>query len=199
MPTTVSLQRGSVTFTANGSSTSNITTLFTNSSSGIATRVIINYLTVNNPYVAPGAPMQSRNFQAQGFLGLVNGNAATIIGYMQGAVSGVSTTVGTMSATMAIADSSSPLSSTSNLGVNFINSAADSNQIGFQNQNPNNLQYSVGGGGQGYCPRTFWIGPSDSIRWWPRNSPWNEQSGKTVITRFVTQTLYYSFTLITES
>jgi len=199
MPTTVSLQRGSVTYTANGGTTSNITTLFTNSSSGIATRVIINYLTINNPFVAAGSPMEQRNFTAFGYLGLVNGNAATMIGYMSGQVTGASTTNGVMSASMPIADSGSPLSSTSNAGANFISNAVTTNEIGFQNQQPNNIQFNIGGNAAGYCPRTFWIGPSDAIRWWPRNSTWGQRSGKSVLTNFVTQTLYYSFTLITES
>lgn len=199
MPQTISLQRGSVTYTANGSSTSNITTLFTNSSSGIATRVIINYLTINNPFVAPGSPMESRSFQTRGFLGVVNGSAAAMIGYMSGASGSPSTTNGMMSCCMPIADSSAPYGNTVNQGINFINTAADSNQIGFQNQNPNNIQFNVGGNAGGYCPRTFWIGPSDSIRWWPQASLWTQRSGKSLVANFVTQTMYYSFTLITES
>lgn len=197
MPTTVSLQRGSVTYLADGSSTANITTLFTNSASGIATRVIINYITINNPYVG-GGNINTRNYQAQGYLGLVNGNASTIIAYMQGTVTTPNITNGVMTASMPIADSGAPFS-TAGLGVNFTNTAIATNEIGWQNQRPNNIQFNVGGAAQGYCPRTFWIGPSDSIRWWPRLSQWIEQSGKTTIPRIVTQTLYYSFTLITES
>lgn len=197
MPQTISLQRGSVTYLADGSSTANITTLFTNSASGIATRVIINYITINNPFIS-GGNVANRIFQTQGYLGLVNGNASTMIGYMQGSVTNPGLTIGVMTSSMPISDSGSPFS-TANLGVNFVNGAIATNEVGWQNQRPNNFQFNVGGTAQGYCPRTFWIGPSDSIRWWPRLSQWLEQSGKTQIPRIVTQTLYYSFTLITES
>ena len=83
MAQTISIQRGSVTYTARGdNSTSNITTLFTNTSSGNGTRVIVNYLTVQNPYVTGGGIDQT-GARCAGLLGVVSaGTTGTIIGGM---------------------------------------------------------------------------------------------------------------------
>jgi hypothetical protein len=200
MAQTISIQRGSVTYTARGDNTagtSNITTLFTNTSSGSGTRVIINYLTVQNPYVT-GSGYDQTGARCSGFLGVVSsGTTGSIIGGMTGNQSFSSVFQ------MPISDPGIAAvggNSTLFASPRFRASVANQNQIGFSGTSPNNISLSVTDATNfGYCPRTFWIGPSDVMKWWPNNSSYSVPSGKSSSTFYYTQTLYYSFTCITES
>jgi hypothetical protein len=197
MAQTVSIQRGSVTYTARGdNSTSNITTLFTNTSSGSGTRVIINYLTVQNPFVSGASSYVGA--KCSGFLGVVSsGTTGSIIGGMIGNASQMSTM------SMPIGDPGTAASggaSTVFSSPRMYAQVASSNQVGFTGTYPNNISQEVNEAtNRGSCPRTFWIGPSDVMKWWPRNSSYETTSGKTTTTNYYTQTLYYSFVCITES
>jgi hypothetical protein len=198
MAQTVSIQRGSVTYTARGdNTTSNITTLFTNTSSGSGTRVIINYLTVQNPYVT-GSGYDQSGAKCSGNLGVVSsGTTGTMIGNM--------TTNQTYTSTyqMPISDPGATAvggSTNVNSAPRFNVRQATSNQVGYSATYPQNINFSVSDTANfGYCPRTFWIGPSDVLKWWPFNSTYAVPSGKSSTTFYYTQTLYYSFTCITES
>jgi hypothetical protein len=199
MAQTISIQRGSVTYTARGdgtAGTSNITTLFTNTSSGSGTRVIINYLTVQNPYQA-GSGYDQTSARCSGFLGVVSsGTTGSIIGGMTGGQSFMSVF------SMPISDPGAAVGGSSTLFASprFRASQANSNQVGFSGTFPNNISLSVTDATNfGYCPRTFWIGPSDVMKWWPNNSSYQISSGKSSSTNYYTQTLYYSFVCITES
>jgi len=200
MAQTISIQRGSVTYTARGDNTagtSNITTLFTNTSSGNGTRVIINYLTVQNPYVT-GSGYDVSGARCSGSLGVVSaGTTGSIIGAM------IVNSGNTSTFQMPIGD---PGVAAFGSGGTFFSppraraSVANLNQVGYTGTSPNNINFDVGDSSNyGYCPRTFWIGPSDVMKWWPRNSSYNVPSGKATTTFYYTQTLYYSFTCITES
>jgi hypothetical protein len=200
MAQTISIQRGSVTFTARGddtAGTSNNTTLFTNTSSGSGTRVIINYLTVQNPYVSTGG-ISYTNAKASGLLASVSaGTTGTIIGAMQ-----TGSTTGTYQ--MGIMDAGSPVA-TGNTSVfptppRFRTSIPNLNQVGFSNTSPSRIGFDFSDTTNfAYCPRNFWIGPSDVIRWYPKDSYYTTPSGKSTVNNYYTQTLYYSFTCITES
>jgi hypothetical protein len=198
MAQTISIQRGSVSFTARGdNTTSNNTTLFTNTSSGSGTRVIINYLTVSNPYVTASG-ISYTNARAAGLLASVSaGTTGTIIGAMYG-----NSTTGTYQ--MGIMDAGSPIA-TGNTSIiasppRFRTSNPNQNQVGFSNTWPGNISFSLNDtSNYSYCPRNFWIGPSDVIRWYPQDSYYTISSGKSSSTTYYTQTLYYSFTCITES
>jgi hypothetical protein len=200
MPTTVSTQRGSVTFTARADVNTNITTLFTNGSSGISTRVIVNYLVVQNPFIANQSGL-TRRPSASGYLGVVNGSASTLLGVMN--YNSQSDNAGYMNVSMPIQDPGVAYGQSSTGGFlipTVVNQSITTNQVGFLNQNPGNMGIQFGGTtNYGYCPRNFWIGPSDQVRWWPRDSSYVVASGKTATTFYITQTLFYSFTLITES
>jgi hypothetical protein len=197
MAQTISIQRGSVTYTARGdNTTSNNTTLFTNTSSGAGTRVIINYLTVSNPYVAGAFSYTPAT--CSGLLASVSaGTTGTIIGGMQAGSS-------TGSFQISPVDAGSPVA-TGNTGVfvttpRFRYSSPGNNQVGFTNINPNSIGFDFSDTtNYSYCPRSFWIGPSDVIRWFPKSSSYVTMSGKSQINNYYTQTLYYSFTCITES
>lgn len=200
MAQTVSIQRGSVTYTARGDNTagtSNITTLFTNTSSGNGTRVIINYLTVQNPYVT-GSGYDQGGARCSGSLGVVSaGTTGAIIGAM------INNSGTTSTFQMPIGDPGSAAvgGSTTRFSAPRVRaSVANLNQVGYTGTSPNNINFDVDDSSNyGYCPRTFWIGPSDVMKWWPRNSSYSIPSGKSSITTYYTQTLYYSFTCITES
>jgi hypothetical protein len=198
MAQTISIQRGSVTYTARGdNSTSNITTLFTNTSSGSGTRVIINYLTVQNPYVT-GSGYDVGGARCSGFLGVVSsGTTGSIIGGMTG------NSTNTSVFAMPIGDPSNASTggaSTLFAPPRFRAAQSQNNQVGFTNTWPQNISQSVSDTTNfGYCPRSFWIGPSDVMKWWPQNSSYNVPSGKSSTTFYYTQTLYYSFVCITES
>lgn len=194
MAQTVSIQRGSVTFTANGNSTANNTTLFTNTSSGNGTRVIVNYLTLNNPWSSTG---DRQYYRGRGFLAVVSpGTTGAIIGTLQNSSTGV------MSTQMPIQDPGSAYTASIN-GYQLVvygNYGYNINEVGFANQRPMNIGLSVGASNaSGFCPRNFWIGPSDVIKWFPQDSYYITTSGKYTYYNYVTQTLYYSFTCITES
>jgi len=197
MAQTISIQRGSVSYTARGNnSTSNITTLFTNTSSGYGTRVIINYLTVQNPYVT-GSGYDQGGARCGGLLGVVSsGTTGAIIGGM------VNGTTATNVFQMPIGDSG--IAATGGGTTLFAApraraSQATNNQVGYTGTFPNNINFTVSDSTNGgYCPRNFWIGPSDVIKWWPFDSSYTIPSGKSSIVNYYTQTLYYSFTCITE-
>lgn len=198
MAQTISIQRGSVSYTARGDTTagtSNVTTLFTNTSSGNGTRVIINYLTVQNPYVAGASDYNAA--RCSGVLGVVSsGTTGAIIGCMF-------TGQQTSTFQMPIGDPGiAGFGGTSIVSSppRFRAAQSGNNQVGFTGTAPNNISFSAGDATNGgYCPRTFWIGPSDVMKWWPQNSIYVTGSGKSVTTNYYTQTLYYSFTCITES
>jgi len=198
MAQTISIQRGSVTYTARGdNSTSNITTLFTNTASGNGTRVIINYLTVQNPYLTGGGIDQS-GARCSGLLGSVSsGTTGTIIGGM------ITNATYTNVFQLPIGDPGVAAvggASTLFAPPRFRAQQAASNQVGFSGTWPQNISISVtDSSNYGYCPRSFWIGPSDVMKWWPYNSTYSTPSGKSSVTNYYTQTLYYSFTCITES
>jgi hypothetical protein len=198
MAQTISIQRGSVTYTARGdNSTSNITTLFTNTSSGNGTRVIVNYLTVQNPYVTGGGIDQT-GARCAGLLGVVSaGTTGTIIGGMTNNASYTNVFA------MPIGDpgiASVGGASTLFASPRFRAQAAANNQVGFSGTYPTNISITVSDSGNGgYCPRSFWIGPSDVMKWWPQNSTYSTPSGKSYVLNYYTQTLYYSFVCITES
>lgn len=198
MAQTISIQRGSVTYTADGSTTSNITTLFTNTSSGAGTRVIVNYIVVNNPYQTGGGYTYP-SATCSGFLGVVSsGTTGSIIG-------GMTTSSGTNSTfTMPLGDNQTSVGAGSGTIVasppRFRAAVANQNQVGYTATNPSNIGFSVSDTTNvGYCPRNFWIGPSDVIKWWPLTSQYTFPSGKGTAATAYTQTLYYSFVCITES
>lgn len=200
MAQTVSIQRGSVTYTANGSTTSNITTLFTNTSSGNGTRVIVNYVVINNPYIS-GLPGLSRQYTIKGFLGSVSsGTTGTIHGY-------VACTGQTMNGQLPIIDpgtnfisAAAGTSSAAYSPINYYNPQTGNNEIGFNGIRPASIVENYSNSSyMGHCPRNFYIGPGDVVKWWPATSYYTYSSGKQSITVNVTQTLYYSFTCITES
>jgi hypothetical protein len=199
MPQTISIQRGSVTYTAAGNTTANQTTLFTNTSSGFGTRVIINYLVVQNASVQ-GSGFQYTSATASGSLAAVSpGTSGTIIGGMFASSSIQAMAMPIMDAGQAIGAGGTISAVTAPL--RFINAnVANAGQAGFQQVNPDGIQlrFSDTGSG-GYCPRNFWIGPSDVIRWYPKTSAYNPPVGKGFGTVIYTQTLIYSFTCITET
>lgn len=195
MAQTISIQRGSVSYTARGdNSTSNITTLFTNTSSGNGTRVIINYLTVQNPYVS-GSGVDQSGARCGGLLGVVSsGTTGAIIGGM------VNQSTQTSTFQMPIGDPGIASGNTSFSPPRARAQQALNNQVGFTGTYPNNIQFSANDTSNGgYCPRSFWIGPSDVIKWFPYNSSYTTPSGKSTLTNYYTQTLYYSFVCITET
>jgi hypothetical protein len=196
MAQTISIQRGSVTYTARGDNTiANITTLFTNTSSGSGTRVIINYLTVQNPFVAGASSYAPA--RCSGFLGVVSsGTTGSIIGGM---------VTGNQFSTMSMPISDPGTAATGGASTVFSSpriyaQVANVNQVGFTATYPANIAIEVNETtNRGSCPRTFWIGPSDVMKWWPRDSIYQTTSGKSTVNNYYTQTLYYSFTCITES
>lgn len=173
MAQTISLVRGTATIaTANGS---NVVTLFTNSASGIATRVIVNQLTVTSS-------LSSTNNTGTGLAIFNNGS-----GTAESMIGGVYTpsTVSRLSVTPSQSLGSTLSSSNS---ANFyiggtLVAGRDFFQIPIGNQNNYNI-----------CPTNFWIGPSDAIR---AKCQWYSVSGKSNTPQSVT--IAYSFTLITES
>jgi hypothetical protein len=189
MPQTVSLVRGTTSVSGDGTSS---VTLFTNSASGIATRVIVNQLTfyINT---APNSSAMTINLyhQSSGGFNSIIGQIANTAGtpprteqwslgndLQTSAASGTTTPVitGTKYAMGAFSGSS---------GTDVLSFSADTARIQLSNSGVSYLRQ---------CPQNFWIGPSDILR---IKSRWTIPGGKGGSP--ATVSIGYSFTLITES
>jgi hypothetical protein len=173
MAQTISLVRGTATIaTANGT---NVVTLFTNSASGIATRVIVNQLTVTSSSLSTTATGTSLSLFNSG-----SGTAESIIG---GAYSYQSQNRLTVTPSQSL----SGFGGASASGTLAVGGTLAGGRDFFQQPTTSGNNYNI-------CPTNFWIGPSDIIR---AKSQWYATSGKSNVPQSVT--IAYSFTLITES
>lgn len=176
MAQTISIQRGTTTITNNS-----VGTLFTNGSGGFGTRVIINQLAFSGTNNASG------NRDTGGVL-INNGSGVgqTPIGVVGSGGQRLGFAAPFLSSTVA----SSPTFNTGGdmrgnlVGVPAMNL---SGSVGISTST--NFPFSS------IMPQTFWIGPSDVIQ--VRPIGFIETSGKSTANASVT--VYYSFTLITES
>ena len=177
MAQTISLQRGTATVTGDGTS---FATLFTNGSTGLGTRVIVNQLQITGNSGTQECYARLFNNgsgtartilgQAYSFNNIGNGGTLTFYPTQNTFQQNFSNTTAN-----AVQSFGSPVFLSSNPRVSIIASG---------NQNPN---YTL-------LPTTFWIGPSDAIQ---MSSYMKYISGKS--TPSATVTIAYSFTLITES
>lgn len=181
MPQTISLQRGTTSIVANGT---NSVTLFTNSASGIATRVILNQLVWQNASVSSNNSTfvlfhrSSGGYDSIiGFIRTSQGNTYQSGQFNPGNTMPVMNQVGTVSVNMPMASFMTTM--------NASTMSSDSTQ---------NLNISVPSSStvQNMMPNNFWIGPSDSL--FIKSNFINNDSGQTA-----TLSVGYSFTLITES
>jgi len=173
MPQTISLVRGTATISsANGT---NSVTLFTNSASGIATRVIVNQLTVTSNQSSITSYGTSLSFFNSG-----SGTAESIIG-------GVYSHQAQQRLTVTPSQSLSGFGSANNSGSISVGGTLAGGRDFFQQPTPAGTNYNI-------CPINFWIGPSDVIL---AKVQWYSGSGKSINPASVT--IAYSFTLIRES
>jgi len=189
MAQTVTLARGSVTCYANGSTRA---TVFTNSASYTATRVIVNSFTVWNSSV----PYYTSNIKCGGYLSLIpNGQKGSLLAQLP--------SVGNTSTLSVIPFSNAnspnginPPGSTTAYNPTFMlyTSTSTGSQPAWDNFTSVSLANITNVYGNIF-PSNFYMGPSDSLSWFPNASPSNypKYSG------FTTQTIYYNFTLINES
>ena len=179
MTQTLSVARGTVSMTTDGSTKS---TLFTNSSGVIATRVIVNQIAWHyDTGFGPNVKVALLHYNAAGYwsvLGLMYVNY-TYGGALQFHV-GVNP------------DKTSYFNSSSGIGLFLIqrlHGGAANQQIGNQNASsidaPNTLANAYNA--INFCPGQFWLGPSDSVA-----LVCYSQNGGSC-------TVGYSFTLISES
>jgi hypothetical protein len=192
MPQTISLVRGTTSVT--GNSTSNVT-LFTNSGTGIATRVIVNQLTFYIGASASGSGYLINLYHQSsgGYNSIVgqiaNGGSGTIPRTEQWLIGGF--------------PSSKVIGSTSqgNMPDSFVMGSTDTGGGGAQDVlywPASTTRMQIGSnsstGQYKHCPQTFWIGPSDVLR---IKAGWNQAGGKGGTP--ATVNIGYSFTLITET
>ena len=177
MAQTVSIQRGSTTTTSGTAAT-----LFTNGSSGLGTRIIINQISVSGTNNSAG----TRN---PGLSIIING-------------SGVGQTpIGLVRAYQTNASVVAPLFPAQyGMAVNTGNGVLNTGMPVFTSATPSTVYYPQGVTGgvtvtTGAMVQTFWIGPSDGVQCLPFD--FNSGSGKSASPSTVT--IRYSFTLITES
>lgn len=168
MTQTISAQRGNTSITANS-----YTTLYTNSASG-SSRVIINsmalFSTTDNTFIASGLFLTNTGGGTPVPIALarstVSANYALI--YIPGTV---------------------PVGSNNNTAGNgFVVMVNTSNP---NSSNPNELTLNYSGTSNAsafaYCPKSFWVGPSDAIQFRQTN---NNTSALTLV---------YNLTVITET
>jgi hypothetical protein len=174
MAQTISIQRGSTTVT-NGSTV----TLFTNGSSGLGTRIIINQLAYSGTNTASG------NRSSGGSL-IINGSGvgATPIGMV-----GTGNSPATYVAPFLSSNVSTAI--TFNTSGSFSTGVTGVTAMGITGSGTVGISTGV----QSMMPQTFWIGPSDVIQTRPFGFLTSSGKGGTNST----VTIYYSFTLITES
>lgn len=179
MAQTITLQRGSTTVTGNGTS---FATLFTNGSTGIATRVIVNQLQISGANAGNAGECNARLFNNG------SGSARTLVGQAYSYSSLGSSAILTFFPSQVNQQSSNANSSV--VGIPsygapiFANNVAKTSVLVSGTVQPN---YTL-------LPTTFWIGPSDVVQ---MSSYMYNVSGKSNTPSTVT--IAYSFTLITES
>ena len=177
MAQTVSIQRGSTTITSGSAAT-----LFTNSASGLGTRIIINQILVT-------ATNNSAGTRSPGLTIIINGSGVgqTPVGQVR-AYQTNSTVVAPM------------FPAQYGMTVNTGNGVLYTGMPIFTSATPSTAYYPQGVTGgvsvtTGGMPQTFWIGPSDAVQCLPFD--FTSGSGKSAAPSTVT--IRYSFTLITES
>jgi hypothetical protein len=189
MAQTVALARGSVTCYANGSTRA---TVFTNSASYTATRVIVNSFTVWNSSV----PYYTNNMRCGGYLTLIpSGQKGALLAQLP-SISASSTVSVIPFSNANNPNGYNPPGSTTGYNPTYAFSpqsgtGAQPAWDNFTNASYVNITNSYGG----VFPSNFYMGPSDVLSWFASTSPSNypKYSG------FTTQTIYYNFTLIHES
>lgn len=174
MPQTISIQRGSTTVTSSA-----VGTLFTNSSVGLGTRVIINQLFFLGTNNAAG------NRTSGGTL-IINGS-----GVGQSPIGTVGSGTTPSAALGPFLSANIPFGVNGQNGVSYNGSPA----LTLGQAQPGIAASTGATNVNSVMPQTFWIGPSDAIQ----VSPYGfiTQSGKSTSLSVVT--IRYSFTLITES
>lgn len=177
MPQTISLVRGTTTVTGNGTT---FATLFTNSASGIATRVIVNQLAMS------GSSNGSGSYVAGSVYNNAVGAGETQIGAFYRGTAGTSASLYSFFPSNTLSNSLAT-SASGNMGT--AGAPTLFNGFAYIQQNTQSTERS-------YCllPQTFWIGPSDAIRMTSYMYTAGGKGGSPA-----TVTLRYSFTLITES
>lgn len=176
MPQTISLVRGTATVTGNGT---NSVTLFTNSASGIATRVIPNQLAVCGASTALS--------YVSGTLSISGSASETVIG-----VTALNSTIGTDCLFFIPSQGSGANVSSSVSGVFSVNGYFPVTSFGSRRTNSSSVSSGLD---SNILPNSFWIGPSDSLimrAFFYTNVGKGGNVPSTVTVR-------YSFTLITES
>lgn len=201
------MQKGSITVASNGAAT----TLFTNGSGVIATRVIVNSVLITTSSstgangklngVGGALVVTPSGLSATYLVGILpqspNGAAFAqlpVNGLTSGAMSsaGVGTAIIVSAATTPIYGGTGTNNSFTTGNVNgtvfagTANTAALTNGIVAQ---------------AGYCPQNFWVGPSDVIKFAPKFSQSvTNAAGKSPAVFYTdSYTVFYSFTLISES
>jgi hypothetical protein len=179
MAQTISVVRGTVNFVGNGSTYG---TLFTNASTGIATRVITNYYSAN-------MGNSSSNFHYSNLeVYTPSTSGFALIGFHSLTNASTSTT-GTVNFL--------PQNTITNQVTNQATGSAKNVYTGIYLQNgtiPEGYVPSSSNQRGSYMPSNFWIGPSDVVR---AKGISYYVSGKSQLTGNIT--INYSFTLITES
>jgi len=191
MAQTISLVRGTTSVTGNG--TSNVT-LFTNSGTGIATRVIVNQLTfyIGGSASGSGYLINLYHQSSGGYNSIVgqiaNGGSGTIPRTEQWLIGGFPSTRVIGNSSQGTAVDSFCMGSTSGAAgsTDVLSFDASTTRMSI-GSNSSNGQYK-------HCPQTFWIGPSDVLR---IKAGWNQAGGKGGTP--ATVNIGYSFTLITET
>jgi hypothetical protein len=172
MAQTISIQRGSTTVT-----NASTVTLFTNGSSGNGTRVIINQLAYSGTNSASGNRTSGGSLINNG-----SGVGQTPIG-MVGTGNSPANFVSPFLSTDV------PIATVFTTGGSLVSSFTGAPSLSLTGSN------GVANGTLSMMPQTFWIGPSDVIQTRPFGFLTAVGKGATNST----VTVYYSFTLITES
>lgn len=209
MPQTISLQRGSITIASNVSAT----TLFTNSASVTATRVIVNGLLIttssstgaNGKFTGVGGSLVVTPDGLAGtyMVGIVGGTQNSysfsqfpINNSGLGVNNVVNPTTGLVFSlpTMPVHGSSGTNSSFS-INANSLTAVQLVNN-GNAQSNTTSVLSAIS-----FCPQNFWIGPSDAVKFSPKTSQsYTAAQGKSPAVYYTdSYTVYYSFTLISES
>ena len=178
MTQTISVARGTVSMTTDGSTKS---TLFTNSSGVIATRVIVNQIAWHyDTSFGPNVKVALVHYNAAGYWSVLG---AMYLNYNYG--SALQFHVGTNPTSLGYMNSANSMSY---LGLQRI-MGTGSGQMG--NQNASNIEAVITSSNVyntwNFCPGQFWLGPSDVI-----SLVGYSQNGGSC-------TVGYSFTLISES